>query len=199
MTADEPASSRRFHDSYRTTPPWDIGRPQKIFLALADEGAVRGRVLDSGCGTGEHALMAAARGHDAMGVDIAPAAIDSARRKASERSLHASFVVGDVLHLDELDMQFDTVLDSGVFHVFDDVERARYVASLRSVLPSGGHYLMACFSEREPGDWGPRRVTRDEIRASFAEGWRIESIDEARFETNLVPIVRAWVAQITRI
>ncbi|MHB1582488.1 MAG: class I SAM-dependent methyltransferase [Acidimicrobiales bacterium] len=187
-----------FEDSYRTTPPWDIGRPQAPFLALADEGALQGRVLDSGCGTGEHALLAAMLGHEAMGIDIVPAAIDAARRKATERNLDVSLVVGDVLRLDELDERFDTVLDSGVFHVFGDADRARYVDALRAVLPPGGRYFMACFSDLEPGDWGPRRVSRDEIAASFADGWRVESIDETEFSTNLVPEVRAWLARISR-
>ena len=48
-------------------PPWDIGRPQPAFLALADAGVIRGRVLDVGCGTGEHVLLCADRGLDAVG------------------------------------------------------------------------------------------------------------------------------------
>src|SRR5579884_1241394 len=65
-----------FHDSYTSTPPWDIGHPQAPFLAIAEAGELRGRVLDIGCGTGEHALMAAARGLDATGIDAVPAAIE---------------------------------------------------------------------------------------------------------------------------
>ena len=42
---------------YATTPPWDIGRPQPAFLALAEASAIQGRVLDVGCGTGEHRLQ----------------------------------------------------------------------------------------------------------------------------------------------
>ena len=60
---------------YATTPPWDIGRPQPAFLELAEKGAVMGRVLDVGCGTGEHALMAAGRGLPATGIDSAPSAM----------------------------------------------------------------------------------------------------------------------------
>ena len=67
-----------------TPPPWDIGRPQPAFVRLADEGLLRGQLLDAGCGRGEQALLAAAHGADAMGVDISPSAIGQARRKAAE-------------------------------------------------------------------------------------------------------------------
>ena len=71
------------------------------------------------------------------------------------------------------------MLDCGLFHVFDNDERKRYVGSLADVIPPGGRYHMLCFSDRQPGDWGPRRVTQDEIRIAFSLGWEIESIDAA--------------------
>src|SRR6266700_6635446 len=74
-------------DLYTSPPPWDIGRPQPAFLSLAEAGALRGRVLDAGCGTGEHALMAAGTGLDATGIDLAPTAIRLARQKAAARNL----------------------------------------------------------------------------------------------------------------
>lgn len=49
-----------------TPPPWDIGRPQPAFVRLADSGLLAGRVLDAGCGTGEHALLAAARASEPL-------------------------------------------------------------------------------------------------------------------------------------
>ena len=60
-------------------PPWDIGQPQPAFVRLADSGLLCGRVLDAGCGTGEHTLLAAANGADATGVDVSPRAIGQAR------------------------------------------------------------------------------------------------------------------------
>jgi SAM-dependent methyltransferase len=182
-------------------PPWDIGRPQQAFERLAGRGLLSGRLLDAGCGTGEHALLAAAHGADATGVDISPRAIARARAKAADRSLQARFEVADVLALERLGMTFDTVIDSGVFHVFDDQDRARYVTSLASVLQPGGHCYLACFSDRQPGEWGPRRVSQDELRAAFADGWSVTSIEVDNFEVNPgmpTPTVQAWLATIQR-
>jgi cyclopropane fatty-acyl-phospholipid synthase-like methyltransferase len=126
-------------DVYVTgVPPWDIGRPQPAFLRLAERGLLSGQVLDAGCGTGEHTLLAAAHGAEAVGVDVSPTAIARARAKAAERGLDARFEVGDALDLGRLGLTFGTVIDSGLFHVFGDEERPRYAASLASVLRSGG-------------------------------------------------------------
>jgi SAM-dependent methyltransferase len=189
-----------FDDSYIGTPSWDIGRPQPLFVALANQGAVRGRVLDAGCGTGEHALMAASRGLDATGVDASPRAIEIAKGKAIERGVTARFLVWDALTLADLNEQFDTVVDSGLFHVFDDDRRARYVTSLATVVGAGGRVLLACFSDGQPGGWGPRRVREAELRDAFADGWIVESIEATHFQTNLEPDgAIAWLARIGRV
>jgi SAM-dependent methyltransferase len=181
--------------------PWDIGRPQPAFARLADSGLLSGRVLDAGCGTGEHALLAAARGAAAMGVDLSALAIEKARGKAAERGLPARFEVADALHLERLGESFDTVIDSGLFHVFDDADRARYVISLAAVTEPGGSYYMMCFSDRQPGTWGPRRVRREEIPLAFGDGWEVESLTPDTFSVNPMEGVvsaAAWLAVIRR-
>jgi SAM-dependent methyltransferase len=194
---------RRAHDfdaSYVAgRAPWDIGQPQSAFRELADRGRLVGRVLDVGCGTGEHALMAAALGHDATGVDIASTAVGIARRKARERGLDARFLTWNALELAELGESFDTVLDCGLFHVFEDRERSTFVEALRASTPVGAWYYMLCFSNLEPGGWGPRRIRQDEIRASFSDGWRVEAIAPSELETTIAPgSARAWLASIQR-
>jgi SAM-dependent methyltransferase len=185
-----------------TPPPWDLGEPQPAFVRLAAGGLLTGQVLDSGCGTGEHTLLAASSGASALGIDISPVAIERARYKAATRGVKARFEVADVLSLGDLGLTFDTVLDSGVFHVFDDGNRVRYVASLASVLRPGGRLYLMCFSDRQPGAFGPRRVTEGELRAAFAAGWTIITIQADEF--GLVPGIfptpaaQAWLAVISR-
>jgi SAM-dependent methyltransferase len=182
--------------------PWDIGRPQPAFVRLAEQGLLAGRVLDSGCGTGEHTLLAAAHGADATGVDVSGLAIRRARDKAAERGLVARFVVGDALRLSDLGLTFDVIIDSGVFHVFDDEDRARYVTSLASALRPGGRCYLMCFSDRQPGTCGPRRVSQDELRAAFSRGWVVADIEAAVFELSRpgigIPSAQAWLAVLER-
>lgn len=182
---------------------WDIGRPQPALARLAERGLLTGRVLDAGCGTGEHALLAAASGADAIGVDVSPLAIARARAKAAERRLPARFEVADVLDLSGLGLSVDTVIDSGLFHALDDAERPRYVTSLASVLAPGGSCFLLCFSDQQPGSFRlPRRIRQDELRAAFARGWNVADIVAARFDIKTVAgheSALAWLATITRL
>ena len=188
-----------FEAAYATTPPWDIGRPQSAFANLTADGAIGGAVLDVGCGTGEHALMAAEAGSATVGIDLSSTAIRLAQAKAQERGSAARFVVADALRLESLGEQFDVVLDCGLFHVFDDEDRRPFVESLARVTRTGGRYYMLCFSDEEPTGWGPRRITQDEIRDAFVQSWRVDSIepDELDVTVRSEP-VRCWLATITR-
>ena len=65
-------------------------------------------------------------------MDVAAAAIERARQKAAQRGLDARFVVGSVLDLSSLGQRFDTVIDSGLFHVLEDDDRSASVAGSSS-------------------------------------------------------------------
>ena len=54
-----------FESAYAGQAPWDIGRPQKAFVDVADQ--ITGSVLDAGCGTGENALFFAEPGPQGHG------------------------------------------------------------------------------------------------------------------------------------
>ncbi len=187
---DEPLPPHdRFEQAYASRPPWETGLPQPVFVRAADQ--ITGSVLDAGCGTGENALLLAARGLTVTAFDFLKAPIRRAKEKAAQRKLGVRFLVMDAMDLGDFPETFDSVIDSGMFHVFPDNARTRYVDGLSCVVKPGGRLFLCCFSEREPGTHGPRRVTEAEIRNAFAVGWEVESITEARYD------VRADCAALT--
>ncbi|MGA2933791.1 MAG: class I SAM-dependent methyltransferase [Methanomicrobiales archaeon] len=188
-----------FDSAYKGTPPWDIGRPQKVFVELMRDGEISGSVLDIGCGTGEHALFFAGEGYEVWGIDSAPLAIQKAREKAAGRGLSVHFLVMNALELTRLNRKFDTATDSGLFHTLSDEDRPVFVDALAAVLSPGGRYFMLCFSDLEPAGYGPRRITEREIRESFRDGWTINYIRPATFESRTrAEGPRAWLSSISR-
>jgi cyclopropane fatty-acyl-phospholipid synthase-like methyltransferase len=171
-----------FETMYAGQAPWDIGKPQKVFIDAADQ--ISGSILDAGCGTGDTALFLAGRGNKVTGIDFLEEPIKRAKRKAVERGLAVTFLVKDALTLKDWGERFDNVIDSGLFHVFSDEDRPKYVAGLATVLKSGGRLFLMCFSDEEPGTQGPRRVSKKELHEAFSQGWDIESIQASRVETR---------------
>ncbi len=138
-----------------------------------------------GCGTGENALFLAETGCIVTGVDIARRAIEIAKEKAAMRHISADFFVCDVLTLSSCfrEGEFDTVIDSGLFHTLADEGRPVFLAQVFRVLKSNGTYFMMCFSDKEPGEWGPRRVSKDEIIGALEPLFHINYIKDAAFES----------------
>jgi cyclopropane fatty-acyl-phospholipid synthase-like methyltransferase len=171
-----------FERMYAGKAPWDIGKPQPPFVAVADQ--VVSPVLDAGCGTGDASLFFATQGHRVTGIDFLEEPIRRARRKAADRGLTVDFQVKDALMLGEWGQRFASVIDSGLFHVFADADRKRYVHGLAKVVEPGGRIFLMCFSDAEPGTDGPRRVSRRELHDGFADGWEVESIQPVQLEIN---------------
>lgn len=110
----------------------------------------------------------------------------------------------NALALKESPELFDNVIDSGLFHVFSDDDRQKYVAGLASVLKPGGRVFLMCFSDEEPSNGGPRRVSKQELHQAFADGWQIESIEPYKIEVRptlqgMTFSDKAWFVVIRRV
>src|SRR5262249_43479758 len=131
-----------FENFYAGPAPWDIGKPQPAFTAVADQ--VTGPILDAGCGTGEHALFFAALGHRVLGIDFVDGGTRRARAKPAGRGLAVKFLVKDATALAQWGERFASVIDCGLFHVFSDADRQCYVQGLARVLEPGGRLFLLC-------------------------------------------------------
>ncbi|WKG05325.1 class I SAM-dependent methyltransferase [Mycolicibacterium sp. HK-90] len=170
-----------FDEAYESrTAPWVIGEPQPAIVELERSGRIGGKVLDVGCDAGEHTMLLTRLGYDVLGIDFAEQAVVQARENAAQRGIDAHFAVADATRLGESDgPRYDTIVDSALFHIFDDADRPRYVASLhRAARPGAAVYVLA-LSDAGRG-FGPE-VSAEVIRQAFAEGWELEALDTTTY------------------
>jgi 2-polyprenyl-3-methyl-5-hydroxy-6-metoxy-1,4-benzoquinol methylase len=169
----------RFTAAYVTnTAPWVIGEPQPAIVELEKTGVLGGRILDIGCGLGEHTILLTRLGYDVLGIDYVAEAIARARVNAEEKGVDARFEVADALDLGA-DPGYDTIVDSALFHIFDDVDRTRYVAGLHRACRPGGLVHVLALSDSGRG-FGPS-VGEQTIRTAFGASWALEALDASTY------------------
>ena len=99
------------------------------------------RWLDVACGTGGVTELAASAGADVVGIDIAPALIETAKRRAVEKGLDIDYRVGDAENLDVDDASVDVV--TSTFGVMFAPDQPRAAAELARVTRSGGELALS--------------------------------------------------------
>jgi ubiquinone/menaquinone biosynthesis C-methylase UbiE len=105
-------------------------------------GAAQGkRWLDVACGTGGVTELAARAGADVIGIDLAPALIETARRRATEKGLEIDYRVGDAENLDVEDGSIDVV--TSTFGVMFAPDQPRAAAELDRVTRPGGKLVLS--------------------------------------------------------
>ncbi len=168
-----------FDDAYQSrTAPWVIGEPQPAIVELERTGVIRGKVLDVGCGAGEHTILLTRLGYDVLGIDYSPSAIEQARDNAATKGVDARFDVGDAMNLPDVPA-YDTIIDSALFHIFDDADRPKYVRSLHTACRPGALVHVLALSDAGRG-FGPE-VSEAVIRGAFGDGWVLEALDTTTY------------------
>lgn len=75
--------------------------------------------------------------------------------------------------------RYDTIVDSALFHIFDDTDRVRYVAGLHAVCRPGAVVHVLALSDKGRG-FGPE-VSEAVVREAFRDGWTLEALDETTY------------------
>jgi SAM-dependent methyltransferase len=201
----------RFDEAYRSrSAPWVIGEPQPAIVELQRAGWIHSKVLDVGCGTGEHTILLTRLGYDVLGIDFAPNAVEQARANAAKKGVDARFEFADAMNLGD-EPRYQTIVDSALFHIFDDADRAQYVSSLHAAVLPGGLVHVLALSDAGRG-FGPQ-VGETEIREAFGDGWVLDALDtttyrgvvqEAQADAIGLPVGTrvdepAWLARARRV
>ena len=166
-------------------PPWSLGEPQPEIAALIDQGKIKGDVLDAGCGEAALSLHLAALGHNAVGLDASPTAIELAKAEATKRGLtNASFEVADISDFTGYDGRFDTIVDSTLFHSMPVELRDGYQRSIVRAAAPGASYFVLVFDSKGMPHGPANAVTDGELRDVVSRYWVIDEIRPARIHAT---------------
>ncbi len=168
------AQQERWEETYRSTPyrdlPWFSARPYPWLERGVRERwfRPRTRVLDVGCGAGTNSLFLARSGFRVSGVDLAPAAIEAARRRAGRAGLAVDFRSGDALRLPYPDRTFGGAVDVGCYHTIPIRLRPAYSREIARVVRPGGRYLVSWIGRESTQPRGPpHRPSLEETARAF--------------------------------
>jgi len=175
---------RDWNESYRDgNLPWDTGRPSGELERVFSQNAVRPcRALEIGCGTGTNCVWLVRQDFEVTGIDVAPLAVDQAKKRATAAGVKVHFLVADVLHLPELNGPFEFFFDRGCYHAVRRNAPEAYAPAVAQQLASGGRGLILAGNAREPHDPGPPVVTEEEIRDELGLAFHILDLHEFRFD-----------------
>jgi len=155
--------------------PWDKGGGHPVLRDMLTHGALRGRVLVPGCGTGHDVRELARLGLSVTGLDIAPLAIGRAR--GYDKVADETYMLGDFFAPDA-GVVFDGLFEHTCFCAIDPARRADYVRSAASAIKPGGRLLAVFFTDPENDGAGPPfGCTREELDALFGRDFRL--LDES--------------------
>ena len=84
--------------------------------------------------------------------------------------------------------RYDTIVDSALFHIFDDADRPKYVASLHGACRPGGIVHVLALSDAGRG-FGPQ-VSDEVIREAFADGWVLEALEPTTYRGVVTEVHR---------
>jgi SAM-dependent methyltransferase len=156
---------------------------ERVIETLAPQPGIKW--LDLACGTGAVAELAAARGADVTGLDLAPGLIETASERAAEQGLEIDYRVGDAERLDLEDASYDAVSSTlGIMFTPDHEAAARELARvtrpggricLANWTPTGGlaamFKVMAPFMPAPPPSspfaWGDQARVRELLGDAF--------------------------------
>lgn len=163
--------------------PWLRRGVSREIVTAVEEGwfPAGGLAIDLGCGEGDVAAWLADHGFEAMGVDIAPAAVERARTRFGESPGRLRYQAHDLCVSPPPGGPYRVLVDRGCYHQISQQDLVLYGRSLlRASTPDAQLLLLhkAYRNGTSPGDPAERRRVTERIERGLGEGFAIEKCEE---------------------
>jgi ubiquinone/menaquinone biosynthesis C-methylase UbiE len=116
--------------------------PELAALITAGLIAKNAKILDVGCGGGLDTIFMAQCGFSAVGVDLSKKALEIAKAREGKVHVKVDWLLGSVFDLPIKSRTIDFVMDRGLFHLVEDVDRPKYSSEMYRVLSPQGCLLI---------------------------------------------------------
>jgi SAM-dependent methyltransferase len=181
--------------------PWDRRSPNRLLVEWAGANHVRGvgrAALVVGCGFGDDAEHVAALGFETTAFDIAPSAVQEARRRFPASAVR--YVQADLLDPPaRWHNGFDLVVDSITVQAMPPALHGRAARAVSDFLATHGTLLVIAAARAESGtgvSGPPWPLSRREVEAFAGAGVEAASIEEIADAAD--PTIRRWRATFRR-
>ena len=144
-------------------------------------------ILDLGCGTGSHTVQLAKYGYNVTGIDISPAMIEKARKKAEKENVDTKFLVQDMRSLDLKTKFHCAICMFGAFgYILADKGLTRFFSALSQHLDEAGLFIFEYWNigGLKPSPYKSWMKTQDEnvaiyrlSESNFSRGTNVLNID----------------------
>jgi ubiquinone/menaquinone biosynthesis C-methylase UbiE len=123
---------------------WEPNHSSPELAALIIAGLIEknAKILDVGCGGGLDTIFLAQCGFSAVGVDLSRKALEIAKAREDKVHVKIDWLLGSVFDLPIESQAIDFVMDRGLFHLIEDVDRPKYSSEMFRVLRSRGCVLI---------------------------------------------------------
>lgn len=165
-------------------PGWDVGRPcSHLVKAVQDKTFPPGRAMVLGCGSGTNAIYLASKGFEVTGVDVSPAALSIAARKARTADVEVDWILADVVALPKLP-PYDLVFDRGCYHHICQYDSPAYVETLRRLSHAGTRAMILAGSPADGRNGGPPRIKEETVRNDFSTLFDFQWLRNIHFDSR---------------
>ena len=174
LQADEVAAWRQRWQEGNT--PWNLGQAAPDLVNILSGWQSVGCALVPGCGHGHEVSLLRDLGWDAVGLDVAPEALTTARQRDPRPQWHC----GDVLSPPPAwQGTFDLVLEHTCFCALAPRYRSHYAQAVTTLLQPGGHFLGLFWCHSRP-DGPPFGSTPQDLALHFSRTLRLISLQQAK-------------------